>query len=152
MDTKEIVNKRQYFRVTHEIPLCASMTLFSVKGKLVTTRSTYVCVRNISAGGLCFWSDLSLPVIDTAIYSFKVKIMETNLVLYGTIVRSNPIKDNITEFGVKFTEEHNNTSEISKIINLWSIALTKKKMSELKFTCSLCSKKSIEECFASRKS
>lgn len=152
MDTTDkLVNKRQYYRVKHDIPLCASMTLYSVKGNLVTTRSTYVCVQNISAGGLCFWADLTLPVSETAIYSFKVILMESPLILYGTIVRSSPIKDNIVEYGVQFTEGLNNFMEISKIMNLWSIAVKKKKISELKFNSSLCTKKSIDDCFAMRK-
>lgn len=152
IDTKDKVNKRQFFRIQHDVPLCASMTLYSVKGKTVITRSTYVCIQNIGPGGLCFWSDLSLPVVDTAVFSFKVIIMDANYTFYGTLVRSKPVKDNIIEYGVKFTETYNSSMEISKLMNHWSIAVKKKKPSELKHSCSLCTKKSIEDCFAARKS
>lgn len=152
IETKDkVVNRRQFFRVEHSVPICATMSLYSVKGKIVATRSTYVCIQNIGPGGLCFWSDLSLPIVDTAIYSFKLTILESNLTLYGIIVRSKPISDNLKEYGVKFTEEENNNlTEITKIMNQWSIALRKKKTSELKYSCSLCNKKSIEDCFSSR--
>lgn len=146
------INKRKFFRVKHDLPLCASMSIYSVNGRMVMSRGTFVCIKNIGPGGLCFLSNLSFPAINTAIFSFKLLLLGSNFTFYGYIVRSKPVNDQIKEYGVKFTETLNNSMEVAKIMNQWSIAINKKKLSDLKNNCSLCTKKSMEDCFANRKS
>lgn len=146
MDTK-LNDKRQYFRIYHDTPLCASMVIVLVNGKSIETQSSSVCVHNMGPGGLCFRSNLVLPISQSVLLRFSMKILEEDMTFYGNIVRKTLIENYITEYGVKFNDLYNNRMEIFKFMNKWAISLKRKNPSILKHTSSFCNKSSPIECF-----
>jgi EAL domain-containing protein (putative c-di-GMP-specific phosphodiesterase class I) len=109
-------NKRVHFRVELPESLCTEMTIALIKGRKVNIKSTKVCVRNISAGGLLFASGLMIPANKDIILGFEMEILGKTLSLQGNIVRTVIIHEGAYEYGVQFIIDENTRSEILKLL------------------------------------
>ncbi|NTV89451.1 MAG: EAL domain-containing protein [Clostridiales bacterium] len=117
MDKKEYVNnQRKYFRLDLATPLCSEMTIVLIKGRKVNIKSTHVCIKNISAGGLMFFTSLKIPVNNDIILGFKLEILGKQVMLQGNIVRNRVQNENSHEYGVQFIIDEAKRSEILKLI------------------------------------
>lgn len=125
-DTQFVGDRRQYFRVKFIQPLEADLTILEIKGKKVNVGNTKVLVKNIGPGGLCFVSDINLPVDKDIILQFTTKLMEEEIRVYGYSVWSNEIDTNLYEYGIKFSLDENKLSDLVRLLNKVQIAMKKR--------------------------
>ncbi len=109
-------NNRKYFRLYLPDPFCSEMTILIIKGRKVNIKSTHVCIKNISAGGLMFMSSLRIPVNKDIIIGFKLEILGRPIILQGNIVRNMEQKGDMYEYGVQFIIDEIKRSVILKLL------------------------------------
>jgi hypothetical protein len=126
-DYDELINKRKFFRVYSNNPICTEISIVNVKGKSIKTNPSNICVKDIGFGGLRFSSKLALPVEEDIIYKFKIPILHKCYHIRGTIVWRSETKGNNACYGVNFLLDENNNSDCFNIFN--TLALTIKRNS-----------------------
>ncbi|MDK2933543.1 MAG: hypothetical protein PWP27_1353, partial [Clostridiales bacterium] len=115
---KQFINQRRYFRIQLDKLLCSKMQLIQIKGTKISTKNTLVCIKNISATGLCFLSHLRLPVNANIVLAFETQILQKTIELPGHIVRMNTLQKNIFEYGVEFIFYDLSTFKIDTIARM----------------------------------
>jgi len=114
---KPYKNRRKFFRIEFNQLLEADMTVLEIKGKKIKVGNTKVLIKNIGAGGLCFNSNMKLPIETDFILQFKTQLLGKELKVYGCTVWTEEIDDNLFEYGIKFTFDENDRSDIIKELN-----------------------------------
>lgn len=117
------INRRKYFRVSLDVPLVADMTIEQIAGTKVNIGNSEVMVKNISAGGLCFYSNLKLPVSKKIILLFNTEITHIVLNIKGKIVWKEEMESNYYEYGVEFLLNMTEEENLIKILNNFQIKL-----------------------------
>lgn len=134
------INKRQFYRIHFENPLCSQMTIVKFKGNSLKMGYANVCVKDIGPGGLSFLSVLDLPIGSDSVYRFRIKLFGESKSMSGEIVRIRPLKDNVKEYGVKFT--FTDTDEPSYIADFHKLQISLAR--DIKSNCcEFCRKESI---------
>lgn len=129
-------NKRNFYRLNLNRPLCVEMTITNCHGKSIKIGFSKVCVKNIGPGGLLFISKLLFPIDKGIIYNFRFSIFDNIRNINGVIVRRNEFNKNIFEYGVMFTcDDIRNEQEYVKLFNNFSIVL---KRNTNKIGCKFC--------------
>lgn len=117
------IERRKYFRVKLPQSLHAEMKILFIQEKEINLeRNTEILIQNISPGGMKFYSYLQLPVNDSIVYGFEMKLMGADYSLVGKIVWGREFKKNIFEYGVEFIIDEKNRSElISSLFELSTV-------------------------------
>ncbi len=100
---KPMEERRAFFRVNFHNLLETQMTIMNVKGKKINVGYTAVLIKNIGPGGLCFISNVKLPVQRDFILYFVTDILNKKLRVYGCPVWMEERKDGLFEYGIEFT-------------------------------------------------
>lgn len=116
-------NKRRFYRIKLNNPICTKMTINNCHGRLIKTGVLDVCTTDIGPGGLSFLSTLLFPVDKGIIYNFKFSILGTVQSIKGIIVRQNELKKGVFGYGVMFNCDIREEQECIKLFNTLSIAL-----------------------------
>ena len=101
-------NRRKYFRIKMDDPLCGVMTVIQINDAVVKTGASYVCIADIGPGGLRFITSLSMPPSPTILLKIHITIVGEIFELEGYIVRSLRTRDNTYEYGMQFVFENEN--------------------------------------------
>lgn len=136
-------NRRNYFRIYFETPLCGSMTISLINEKPVNTGKTRVCIEDISASGLRFFSTIKIPISQNIIIDFKTDILNENKQFSGYVVRKYEVEEDIWEYGIRFVAVERTSSEYLLILNNLAIKMRKKNNIE---NCSFCTQEEKREC------
>ncbi len=139
---KKFENKRNYYRIYFDTPLCSTMTIALVNNKPVNMGKSKVCIKDISAGGLRFICNFEMPISSNVIIDFNTKILGQALQFSGFILRKNVIKENVWEYGVKFVAAEMTSSKYLDTLNKLAIKLNK----NYSVDCAFCSKEDKEKC------
>lgn len=115
--SKKIKNRRKYFRIKFQHFLEANMTILEIKGQKVNVGNTKVLIANIGPGGLNFISNIKLPLKKEFILQFTTELAGNELKVFGYPVWTEPIDENLNEYGLEFTIDENYRSDITKILN-----------------------------------
>jgi len=118
-------NRRNFFRIKLPFSLEATMEIWEVKGNKVNAGSTKVLIKDIGPGGLCFASDIKLPVKNYIILQFTFNLLEKEIKVKGYITRTREIRSNYIEYGVEFVMDENERVELIKILNQVQIKMKK---------------------------
>jgi len=78
-----IIDKRKYFRLTLPQLLEADMTIIEVNAKKVNVGNTKVLIENIGPGGLCFISNIRLPITRNVILQFVSQLIGKEIKVRG---------------------------------------------------------------------
>lgn len=124
-ETKIKTERRKYFRVTFPYPLVADMTLTKIHGRNVKLGKSEVLVENIGLGGLRFLSNLRLPVHQDIILEFETEILGNTITLYGSVAWMKELKHQIYQYGLEFSIDENERTNLAKLLNKLSILLRK---------------------------
>ena len=108
---------RKYFRLTFPQLLEADMTIIEVKARKVNVGNTKVLIENIGPGGLCFISNVRLPVTRNVILQFTSELLEKEIKVHGFIVWMHEVGDNLYKHGVEFTIDENERTSLTGILN-----------------------------------
>jgi hypothetical protein len=109
--------RRKFFRIKFPQLLEANLTILEIKGKKVNVGNTKVLIKNIGPGGLCFISNIRLPVDDKIIMQLRTFLIGEVIRVYGCIVWTREIEDKLFEYGVKFTFDENKRTELIRVLN-----------------------------------
>ncbi|MFY9482627.1 MAG: EAL domain-containing protein [Tissierellaceae bacterium] len=116
------VERRKFFRVPFTRLLEAEMTISEIKGRKVDVGRTKILIKNIGPGGLCFLSNISLPVERNLILQFKTNLLEEEIKVLGHPVWTKDYP-NYNEYGVQFIVDENERAGLVKILNLVQIRM-----------------------------
>ncbi|WP_273222643.1 PilZ domain-containing protein [Geosporobacter ferrireducens] len=147
MEMRALNDKREYFRIRLNHPLCATMTIVLVDGQPMKTGSTNVCIKDIGPGGLRFMSHLKLPESKKVILEFDARICGQDYQFWGSVIRTHKKEAGVWEYGVEFYIDEATRSKYVYLFNQLAIKLYKYKQWH---SCSICTKDEPAVCLRSR--
>lgn len=112
-----IVNRRKHFRIPLSHPLVGTVTIEKIGEKKLNIGNSKVHIQNISQGGLCFRTQLRLPVRPDFFLQFKINIFSTILKVDGHIVWHKEIDEEEHEYGVEFQLSRTEKEHLLKLLN-----------------------------------
>lgn len=83
--------RRKFFRIKFPRLLETDLTILEIKGRKVNVGNTKVLVKNIGPGGLCFISNIRLPVDENIILQFRTYLIGEEVRVYGCTVWTRDI-------------------------------------------------------------
>jgi hypothetical protein len=110
------VERRKFFRVPFTKLLEGDMTIREIKGRKVDVGRTKILIKNIGPGGLCFLSNISLPIERDLILQFTTELLEEEIKVFGHLVWTEEYT-NYHEYGVEFIVDENERADLVKILN-----------------------------------
>lgn len=110
-------DKRKYFRLALPHLLETDMTIIEVNRKKTNVGNTKVLVENIGPGGLCFISNIKLPVTKNVILQFESELLKKEIKVYGFTVWIEELDNNLYKHGVEFTIDENERANLISILN-----------------------------------
>lgn len=120
---------RKYFRIRFPYLLETALTPILVRGKEVNAGKTDVLVKNMGPGGMCFISDLKLPVGKEILYQFSNEILEEELKAFCYVVWMKEHEDHdLYEYGAEFNVNEHERSKLLKILMKVQIKINKEDM------------------------
>lgn len=120
---------RKYFRVKFPFLLETEMTPIYVKGREVEAGKTHVLVKNMGPGGMCFISNLKLPVGKDIIYEFSSELMDEKISAMAFVVWMRKIEDyDLFEYGAEFEVNEHERANIQKLLMKVQIKINKENM------------------------
>ncbi|ERI94977.1 type IV pilus assembly protein PilZ [Clostridiales bacterium oral taxon 876 str. F0540] len=147
METEQVLNKRKFFRVYLDTPLCSEITISKIDDKKIDSSSTKICVNDIGPGGLLFTSNLKFPVNDSVVFEFYIKLLDQTIRIEGIIVRQILWKNDLSQYGVNFEMNDSKREHLVRILNELAIRLKNKRFL---VNSSICTKKDIVRCLKQR--
>ena len=123
----QIPNRRKYFRIPFELPLSAEVTITSLQGKAVQVGTSDVLINNIGPGGLCFLSEIRLPVNATTEFRFDMQIFD-QIQLFGNIVWGEEEQDGLHMYGVAFIMDEISQAHLIRRLDKLAIQLRKHRL------------------------
>lgn len=113
----DVINQRNFFRVSFPNPLEADMTIDEINNVKVNVGKTLIAVENIGPGGLGFHSSIRLPNKRGVVLAFDTTILDHVLKLYGQIVWSREAGEHNYEYGVELLIDEAERANLTKILN-----------------------------------
>lgn len=100
---EEMADETQgFFRFNFVEPIGAKLGIEEVAGMKVNLNKTEIEIKDFSAGGLAFESELDFPVREDVLYSFRTTILDKEVELKGSLCRQDETKGNKFEYGLAF--------------------------------------------------
>ena len=96
------------------------MTILSIAGKEIKLGYTKMLIKNISKGGLCFISNIRIPInTDTStdiLLRFKIKILGQEIKINVSPIWREEVGENLYEIGIKFKTNKNEAKLLNEVI------------------------------------
>ena len=87
--------------------------------------NTKILVKNIGPGGLCFISNIKMPVKRHFIIQFTTELMGEEIKVCGHLVWSGEMEGNLYEYGVEFIVDENERDNLIRLLNQVQIKMKK---------------------------
>lgn len=110
-------NRRKYYRIKFIQLLEADFTILEIDGKRISVGKTKVLIKDMGPGGLCFISNIRLPVKKGIILQFTTQLLDEDIKVYGYTVRMEETSDDLFEYGVEFAIDENARMDLTNILN-----------------------------------
>jgi hypothetical protein len=138
-------NKREYFRLSLQIPLAAELKIIGINQVSVDTKYAQIVVVDISAGGLRIHAKLDLPLHTDLLLEFKFSLFDKQMKILGTIARKSKYDHDLHEYGIQFSLDENTHSILIGKLNLLNIRLRQTKVIS---SCSFCSEDELKSFYS----
>jgi diguanylate cyclase (GGDEF)-like protein len=112
---------RRFFRIKFTNLLEGDMTILEIDDKKVNLGDTKVLINNIGPGGVCFTSNIRLPVKMSIILQFKTELLGEEINAYGCPVWIQEVQGDLYEYGIKFTFDENERTVLIKVLNQFQV-------------------------------
>jgi len=119
------LERRQLFRVEFRKYLEADMTILEIGGVKAHVGNTKALIKNIGPGGLCFITNVKLPVKKDLILGFVTELMGKKVKVHGTPVWSEELEQGIHIIGLEFTFDENTRMGLTRLLNTVQIRVKK---------------------------
>jgi c-di-GMP-binding flagellar brake protein YcgR len=139
-------NKREYFRLSLQIPLSAELKIIGINKLLVDTKYAQIVVVDISAGGLRIHAKIDLPLHIDLLLEFRFSLFDKQMKILGTITRKSRYNQELHEYGIRFSLDDNDNSVLIGKLNLLHIRLRQTKVVS---SCSFCSEEDLANFYSS---
>ena len=116
-------DRRKYDRLEFSNLLEVNMTIKKFRGDELNIGDTKVLVKDISPGGLCFISNIKLPVNKEIELQFTVNLYRKELILQGNLVWFREDESNLYEYGVKLKNDEKQKKMLTRILNQLQIMM-----------------------------
>ncbi|MBM7648669.1 diguanylate cyclase (GGDEF)-like protein/PAS domain S-box-containing protein [Bacillus ectoiniformans] len=117
------VNRRKYFRAHFHHPLKGMMSLKELKGKKVQVGSSPILIKNVGVGGLCFISNINLPVHPELILEMNFSLNGRDQAFLGKIKWKEDSGDDLYEYGLEFAINEDQRSDLIPLLNKLTLQL-----------------------------
>lgn len=118
-------SRRRFFRVNFGQPLETDLTILEFKGREINVGNTKVWVKDIGPGGLCFISDIRLPIEKDIVLLFTTQLIGEEINVEGHSVWMEEKELNLFEYGVEFVIDENKRTDLVRILNQVQINMRK---------------------------
>jgi len=118
-------NRRRFFRIKFYQLLEADMTILEIKGKKLDLGKAKVLVKDMGAGGLCFISNIKLPVEKHFTLQFTTCLLGQEIKLNGVLAWGDRLEGNLYIYGVEFVIDEMERMELIKVLNQVQIKMRK---------------------------
>ncbi len=131
----DIVNRRQYFRVVPPHPIVGTMTVASIRGRLLHIGYSEVLIHDIGPGGLRFLSNLRFASVSEVVLRFKVCLLNGYFECDGTIVWSDEMAGGVFQYGIQFVITEANRERLIQDLNELALRLkmNRAELGDMKF-------------------
>jgi diguanylate cyclase (GGDEF)-like protein/PAS domain S-box-containing protein len=102
IEYKEVVPRREYFRIDLPAPILSKMTIAEMNGKSVLLGDTQVVIENIGMGGLRFSTAFLLPVSKKLKLRIQTELFQQPFSVEGSILWREEVEDNHYQYGFEF--------------------------------------------------
>lgn len=119
------LERRQLFRVDFKNFLEADMTIVEIGGVKAQVGNTKALIKNIGPGGLCFITNVKLPVKKDLILGFVTDLMGKTVKVHGTPVWSEELEQGLHIIGLEFKFDENARMELTRLLNNVQIRVKK---------------------------
>ncbi|MGI6706515.1 MAG: EAL domain-containing protein [Clostridia bacterium] len=116
-------DRRQFYRIHLKQLLEADMTIMEIGGKKIQIGNSKVLIKDIGPGGLCFVSNLRLPIKRDLVLLFVTELLGEEIRTFGCPVWIEEVQDQIYEYGIEFTFDENARSDLIGILNQVQVKL-----------------------------
>lgn len=99
--------RRKTHRITFRQLLESNITIKKFKGGNLNLGDSKILIKNISPKGLCFISNVQIPVDKEIILQITTRFYDHEIVTYGNLVWSREKDSNLYEYGIKFKDDEN---------------------------------------------
>lgn len=117
-----IKNRRRYFRLRLDFPLCAEMTVLKFKNKELKLGMSKALIQDISLGGLRYLSNVDLPVQEDFVLLFTTEIFDKKRQFVGYNVWKSEV-NGFYEYGFKFTINNKQRDQFAAVFNQLTLQL-----------------------------
>lgn len=123
-ESREMTNRRNFYRINLIRPLQAQMSLIAIKGKKVQLGKTEILIEDIGIGGIKILSNIDLPIRPDIALQFETNILNEKVELYGHIVWKHEVND-IYQYGIKFVIREKERDYFAKLFNKFCVEYRK---------------------------
>lgn len=109
-------NRRKYFRLKFDFPLCADMTIVKFKNKDIKLGKSRALIKDISLGGIGYLSDISLPVRDDLVLQFTTTILDKQIQFVGKNVWKLEV-DGLWRYGFELMMSESEREQFAPLFN-----------------------------------
>jgi hypothetical protein len=110
-------NRRRTFRVNFLHLQEASLTMKELRGKNVNIGNTRVMLKNIGPDGLCFISNIKIPIEPSVVLQIAAKLNGKEIVLEGIPVWSDETVDDLYEYGIEFRISEKDKAYLTELLH-----------------------------------
>lgn len=121
-----VENRRAFFRIDLDIPMCGQLTILEVNGVEIRKGFTSICIEDIGVGGVRFKSKLDIPKTSKARLGIKFKMYSEEYLLPASVVWKSDVDENFKRYGCKFEILDSEKEHYIGIFNRFSISCAKK--------------------------
>ncbi|MBP1156179.1 MULTISPECIES: PilZ domain-containing protein [unclassified Paenibacillus] len=118
-------NKRSFFRVEFQHPLCAELKIIDYEVIDPESKIVKAALVNLSAGGARFYTASPLPEEDHLLVELKFTAMGKEYKPVGTIARSILPEEGHYEYSAQFSLDETDTAALTGMLNQMSVKLRK---------------------------
>ncbi|WP_312096604.1 EAL domain-containing protein [Niallia sp.] len=123
-ESREMSNRRNFYRINLLRPLEAKMSLVAIKGKKVQLGKTEILIEDIGIGGIKILSNIDLPVRPDIALQFETLILNEKVGLFGHIVWKHEVND-IYQYGIQFVIQEKERDYFAKLFNKFCVQYRK---------------------------
>lgn len=134
-DIEVYEDRRKFYRYDFQKLLEVNMTIKEFRGENLSIGNTKVLVKNISSGGLSFFSNIKIPVNKEIVLKFILNIYRKELSIYGHLIWSHEFDNNLYEYGVEFKNSESH-SILTEKLNHAQTMTTNNMFSDMMTSCS----------------
>lgn len=137
-----IHNKRSFFRLPFQHPLCAELKIIDSDDIVPESRIIKAALLDLSAGGARFYTAAPLPEDDNLLVELKFTAMGKVYRPIGTIARSILQEEGHYEYSAQFSLNETETAALTGVLNQMSVKLRKIPVLS---GCSFCTEEELRE-------